>query len=400
MSNEGIQITSIPNSRSESPSAKGAKGEEIKPRKFQNGWSREQERLMAEWSDIASCYRWLHDKSEKIFNSKTLWINLPVIVLSTVGGTANFGIQSLFEDNELYKKYASFAIGGVSLLAGLLTTIGNYLRYAQYEESHRVASISWGKFQRLLAVELALNPNDRMDSFDFLKICRADLDRLIEQSPPIPKESISMFENRFGTIRDLKKPDICGALEHTTIFESSELRLKQMASDAALMLRRKKQTLNELVTPEMEKRIAAQVEERVEEAIEIRKKKLEDEIEQQRLENIRKQDEMNKALDERRKRLEEEIELEKTKIQREQTDASVYVPQRSTMPTGNKFENRLHYRGVSASASLKNASTRKVSMQPEVIMKEMDVQHTADVNKTMNSSNDDDDNNIVIVTKK
>jgi hypothetical protein len=197
-------------SRSQSPnSRKSVNGEdEEKPKKFQNGWSREQERLMAEWSDIASCYRWLHDKSEKFFHTKTLWINLPVIVLSTLGGTANFGIQSLFENDENAKKYASFAIGGISLFAGLLTTVGNYLRYAQLEESHRVAAIAWGKFQRLIAVELALKPDDRMDSLDFLKICRADLDRLIEQSPPIPKESIVLFEKKFGTIKDLKKIDL------------------------------------------------------------------------------------------------------------------------------------------------------------------------------------------------
>ena len=50
-------------SRSSSPNSKNTKstGEE-KPKRFMNGWSKEQERLMAEWSDIASCYRWLHDQ--------------------------------------------------------------------------------------------------------------------------------------------------------------------------------------------------------------------------------------------------------------------------------------------------------------------------------------------------
>jgi hypothetical protein len=333
-------------SRSASPSSrKSVNGQEDdKPKKFQNGWSREQERLMAEWSDIATCYRWLHDKSEKYFHTKTLWINLPVIVLSTLGGTANFGIQSLFENDENAKKYASFAIGGISLFAGLLTTVGNYLRYAQLEESHRVAAIAWGKFQRLIAVELALKPDDRMDSLDFLKICRADLDRLIEQSPPIPKESIVLFEKKFGSIKDLKKPDICGALEHTHVFESSESRLKQAAVEAALLLRRKKQTLSELVTPDIEKRISTQIETRLNEAIESRKKSLEEEIEKKRKEAQKAADELEKAIEERKRRIQEEIDLEKRKLYQEPVYQAQVLAAAAAKVGGSQFESRLNYR--------------------------------------------------------
>ena len=88
-----------PRSRSVSPvrnATATATADEGKPRRFLNGWTKEQERLMAEWSDIALCYRWLHDRSEKHFHSKTIWINLPVIILSTLGGTASFGVQSIF----------------------------------------------------------------------------------------------------------------------------------------------------------------------------------------------------------------------------------------------------------------------------------------------------------------
>jgi hypothetical protein len=356
-------------SRSPSPeSRKSANGDEEKdkdkdkdkekekPKKFLNGWSKEQERLMAEWSDIASCYRWLHNQSDKIFHVKTLWINLPVIVLSTLGGTASFGMQSLFEGNENAKKYASFGIGGISLLAGLLTTVGNYLRYAQLEESHRVAAIAWGKFQRLIAVELALKPDDRIDSLDFLKICRADLDRLIEQSPPIPTEAIVMFEDKIGTIKNLKKPDICGALEHTRVFESSEIRLKQAAVEAALMLRRKKQTLSELVTPEIESRIASQIQTRLNEAIETRKKTLEDEIEQKHREVEKIHKDYEDILQERKQKIKEEIELEK-KLQHDST------PPQLSKTGSSQFESRLNYRKKSVSITKKDLIDKALNSQ-------------------------------------
>jgi hypothetical protein len=247
-------------SRSVSPVRKTDEKEPEK--RFLNGWSKEQESLMAEWSDISLCYRWLHDNSEKIYHYKNLWINLPVIILTTLGGTASFGVQSVFSD-PISKQYASFAIGSISLFAGILTTVGNYLRYAQLEESNRVASIAWGKFQRLIAIELAMNPNERIDAIDFLKICRADLDRLIEQSPPIPKQAISLFESKFGKVKELKKPDICGSLEHTTVFNSSEIRLKQVAVDAALLMKQRRGVLNELVSPQIQTTIEKKVDERL-----------------------------------------------------------------------------------------------------------------------------------------
>lgn len=305
-------------------------------KKFLNGWTTEQERLMSEWSDIAMCYRWLHDHSEKIYHKKTLWINIPVIVLSTLGGTANFGIQSIFSD-DTSKKLASFAIGGVSLFAGLLTTINNYLRYPQLEESNRVASIAWGKFQRLIAVELSLHPDERMDSLDFLKVCRADLDRLIEQSPPIPPQAIQLFEFRFGSIKELKKPDICGALEHTRVYESSETRLKQVAVDAALLLRQRKNTLAELLSPKIQEQIATQIHARMSDELDARKTQLEEEIVSKKEEERR----VEEALQDRQRKLHEELDAEKRALQREKAVSPVSpVPpvQRST------FEHRLQRR--------------------------------------------------------
>lgn len=332
MAEDGVHVingTERPRSKSHSPT--GTPPNEKKEKRFLNGWSKEQERLMAEWSDLAMCYRWLHDKSEKFFHSKTLWINLPVIILSTLGGTANFGIQSAFSDPTT-KQYASFAIGGISLFAGLLTTIGNYLRYAQLEESHRVASIAWGKFQRLIAVELALKPDDRIDSLDFLKICRADLDRLIEQSPPIPEESINLFDAEFGSINDLKKPDICGSLEHTRVFESSETRLKQVATEAALLLRHKRNALNELLSPQIQSTIRSQIDTRLTEALEERKKSIEEEIEVQREAQRKAEEELQHALDARQKKIEEEINAVRRPV--------VMKPTKSK----NAFESRMSFK--------------------------------------------------------
>ncbi len=231
-------------------------------KKFQNGWTREQEQLMAEWSDIAACYRWLHDRTEKHFSSKNSAITIPVIILSTLTGTANFALGS-FISEEPQKTYAQAGIGAVSIFAGILSTLGTFFKFAQNSEANRVASIAWGKFQRLLAVELAINPDDRIEAMDFLKICRNDLDRLIEQSPAIPDVVIKEFEEEFKDMPNLKRPDICHGLGHTQVFDSTKKRLSHVTADAALFLKARKKLLRSDVLPDLEAIIAKRIDMRL-----------------------------------------------------------------------------------------------------------------------------------------
>jgi hypothetical protein len=229
-------------------------------KKFLNGWTPEQERLMAQWADVAGCYRWLHDRSEKKYTKLNMYITIPVIILSTLTGTANFALDSFIEkDNYSAKTYAQATIGGISIFAGILTTLGNFLRFAQGSEAHRVASVAWGKFQRQITVEISIHPNDRMDCMDFLHICRQDLDRLIEQSPPIPDDIIAVFEVEFKNSENLKRPDICHGLEHTVAYNSTKPRLMKMVADATIYLKQRKKLLRDDILPDISERITLAV---------------------------------------------------------------------------------------------------------------------------------------------
>jgi hypothetical protein len=198
----------------------------------------------------------MHDRCEKISARSNMSITVPVIILSTLTGSANFIMGGIVGDNKQLGTYVQIGIGGVSIFTGILTTLGNFFRYAQASESHRVSGIAWGKFQRQIAVELALHPRDRLDSMDFLKICRSELDRLIEQSPPIPDSVIKAFEREFQDLKNLKKPDIAHGVDHTHVFHDNDSRLRQIAVDAAIHLRQKKKVLNEALIPEIDKRVS------------------------------------------------------------------------------------------------------------------------------------------------
>jgi len=219
-----------------------------------NGWTKELEVLFAEWADKAACYRWMHDKTGRMYQARDQAFMFPIIILSTVGGAANFAMNSISQDPTI-QTYIQLGLGGLSIATGILTTIANRLGYASASEAHRGASISWGKFNRLIVIEMSLHPDERMEAFAFMKMFRIELDRLIEQSPTIPEAIINSFIYEFKETLDVKKPDITGDLEHTRVFSDSNTRLKQIAQDAAMTLNLKKGILKQLVLDDLDAKI-------------------------------------------------------------------------------------------------------------------------------------------------
>ena len=182
-------------------------------------WTREQEYLLAKWADKASCYRWLHDMAEKKFTRLNNFIQIPIIILSTLTGAVSVGTDTIFPAS--MKNQSGIILGSVSILTGIIGTVGNFLRYAQKMEGHKVAAIQWSKFQRNIAAELAIHPDNRQPAVEFFAICRSELDRMIEQSPTLPLEIIAAFETKFRKVK-ISKPDVCNILEPVDIFKPHE----------------------------------------------------------------------------------------------------------------------------------------------------------------------------------
>jgi hypothetical protein len=236
------------------PTAAGTEPPKPLKKKFQNGWTKEIEALMAEWADKAVCYRWMHERAERIYYAKDLGFMFPVIILSTITGAANFALDSVIQDPE-HKKYAQLGLGGLSIFTGIISTIANRLGYGSRSESHKSAGLSWGKFQRLIAIELSLHPDERSDCMHFLKMCRTELDRLIEQSPTLPDDVINACRAEFAKYPGVRKPEIVGDIKTTSVFVDTNARAKKLAQEAALMIAQKKGTLKQIVLDDLEPRI-------------------------------------------------------------------------------------------------------------------------------------------------
>ena len=58
-------------------------------------WTQQHEKILIELSDKAMCYKWLHNKSHAVFSNLNAWYTIPVIIISTLTGTANFAQERL-----------------------------------------------------------------------------------------------------------------------------------------------------------------------------------------------------------------------------------------------------------------------------------------------------------------
>lgn len=188
-------------------------------------WKEEEEMLLEEWADKAQCYQWMHLKAHEKYRKKNTWYTIPVIILSTITGTANFAQDRFGEE---HKDLVVMAIGSLNIIAGIITTISQYLKIAELNESHRVASLSWGKFYRNVKTELAKHPLDRMGPFEMLKICKEEYDRLLEISPLIPKKITIQFNTNFKSVENVIRPEIIETLRPTKAFEITKQERKKL----------------------------------------------------------------------------------------------------------------------------------------------------------------------------
>ena len=169
-------------------------------------WHVQQEKILKSWGEAAACYRYMHYQAYCSYKNLSMKFTIPLIIVSTVTGTANFA-QETFPPS--IQPFVPSAIGGLNLITAIATTIMQFLKINELMEGHRVASIQYGKISRTIRLELTLPLIERtQNGTNMIENMRAEYDRLIEQSPNVPKKILDNFEKEFPDEQDFFKPEI------------------------------------------------------------------------------------------------------------------------------------------------------------------------------------------------
>lgn len=184
-------------------------------------WSTQIEDLIAVEGERCLGLSKLHKRCEDLASGKNNIIQIPVIILSTLCGTASVGSSTLFGGSS----FAPTIIGLVSIGVGILNTVGSYFGFAKKSEAHRIAHLQYSKLFSQLNVELSLPRAERAAADVVLGNLRDTMERLAEVTPSIPEEIISEFNKKYDSYKDIGLPIEVNGLSKIKVFRN-EIRLQ------------------------------------------------------------------------------------------------------------------------------------------------------------------------------
>lgn len=198
-------------------------------------WNENLEKYFADTGEKANCLSWVHKRAEEIYSHRRTFIDLPVIVISSITGFLSASSPSIFAGEE---KLSSILLGVASLFVSVLNTMGTYFGWAKRAESHRLSAIQYARLYRFLAIELGLPRDERMTPTDLLKYTKDAYDRLQEVSPLIPPLLIAEFKKKFGGQKEIAQPSELNGLERVIVYQENPMR--QSLSQQSLNIKHEK----------------------------------------------------------------------------------------------------------------------------------------------------------------
>lgn len=177
-------------------------------------WSSQLEDIIAQEGERCSGLAWLHTRAETYTSTYNTYVQVPVIVLSTLAGTASVGSATLFGTSSA----SGIVIGLVSIGVGILNTLGGFFNFAKRSESHRIAHLSYSKLASKIAIELALPRSERMKPDLLLTFMRETMERLAETTPNCPQQIIKLFNEKYKDEKQIALPSEVNGIHKIEVY--------------------------------------------------------------------------------------------------------------------------------------------------------------------------------------
>jgi hypothetical protein len=175
--------------------------------KLEVSYTDEFEQLIKDEGERAEAMGIMHQLASILYNKYSTYINVPVILLSSIVGFLS--PLSLFNQQ-------SILLGAMSLFISAIKTIDNYFDLTKRAEAHRQTSLNYIRISKYIEIQLSLEKECRMAAQDLLGLITNDIQNLKDSEPQIPQSIIRIFLNKYKS-ETTKLPAICNGLTNIKI---------------------------------------------------------------------------------------------------------------------------------------------------------------------------------------
>ena len=169
-----------------------------------NSWTEDHEIILKQIAEKSACYRFINFECYNHYKKIDQRFSLPVIVLSTLAGSASLGSGNV----PTYATIITLSSAVINIVTGILGTLQKFLNTTELTTQHYTSSVEYGRLSREIGVMLTLPKQDRtQEGPKFLEYAKGEYNRLVDQTPAPPSFILSKFEKKF-TQNELAKPDL------------------------------------------------------------------------------------------------------------------------------------------------------------------------------------------------
>lgn len=177
-------------------------------------WTPAIDTMLANWCDQAKSFNWMHTHAYSRYSKRSTSMNISTNIAISLVGIANLALAS----SQVEPMTTSIVTGSVSVAIGIIKMIQEQFNWTSLAADFRNSAKKWDHVSRKIQEQVVLPYAGRKDCGTFLKYIKQDINEASDTNTLIPKDIRVKCNDKFGKIPEFDVPDICGQVEHTSVY--------------------------------------------------------------------------------------------------------------------------------------------------------------------------------------
>jgi hypothetical protein len=182
-------------------------------------WTAQIDMMLANWCDQAKSFTWMHGQAYSRYSRRSAAMNICTNIAISLVGIVNLALAS----SQIEPMTTSIVTGSVSIGIGIVKMIQEQFNWTSLASDYKHSAAKWDHISRKIQEQVVLPYVGRKDCGTFLKYIKQDINEASDTNTIIPRDIRNKCNDKFSKIPSFDVPDICGQVEHTSVYTEDPL---------------------------------------------------------------------------------------------------------------------------------------------------------------------------------